>query len=162
MKKFVVLSIVASALTACSVMEKKHDVLPVDDGKSSNAEKVDSPLATKVLSDAEKLVILEGYLDNLIKSVKDDDYKSYFKDFSKDHKDLIKEKDFKERNKIFREQCGDYDSREFIGVLKKQLFNVYLWKAKYSKLPKDEILFRMFVVEEENQLSVYAFNIQPF
>jgi len=129
--------------------------------KNSEGETWQKPIS-EGMTEEQKLAFAEESLDELINAVKEDDFKKYFRRFIRDSKDLIKESDFKSRNNKFREQCGEYVSREFIGVLKKQLFDVYLWKARYGKLPNDDILLKLFIVEEDGKLGIYAFNVQPF
>jgi hypothetical protein len=113
-------------------------------------------------SDEERLKIAETYADEILTSIKTNDFDAYFKNFTTEAKEKNTRKSFTERNKEFLEQCGEYQSREYLGVLKKQVFDIYLWKAKFSKLPNDDILIRMFLVEDSDQLKVYAFSIKPF
>ncbi len=162
MRKFAILALVpcALAISSCSSLDEFGRKISGGAGQEPPAEQSQAPATG--LSEEDKLKFAEESVDLLVEAVRKDDYAAYFRNFAKDHKDLIKEADFKIRNEKFREQCGDYQSREFIGILKKQIFDVYLWKAKYSKLPKDEILLRLFVVEEDGKPGIYAFNVQPF
>lgn len=155
-KKFVFLTSAVLVFSSCETLSNM-----TGSEKSAEIEKFQNPSADGITAEQERTYAEES-LDELIDAVKNDNYKKYFRRFVRDSKDIMKESEFKARNQKFREQCGDYTSREFIGVLKKQLFNVYLWKAKYSNLPNDEILMKLFIVEEQGKIGVYAFNVQPF
>ncbi len=150
-------------LSSCVSGDLWGDAESAAGGAEKNQEKAEpSTDPASQLSDNEKIAILEKYLDELLASVKTNDFNLYFKNFTKEHKDKISQSDFKQRNDLLTEQCGEYQSRQFMGVLKKQIFDIYLWKARFSKLPKDDILLRMFVMEDEGVLKVYAFNVKPF
>lgn len=162
MRKLAILAAVPCALAISSCTSMDEFARKISGNTEQEPPRQQSQAPATELSDEDKLRFAEESVDLLVEAVRKDDYAAYFKNFAKDHKDLIKEADFKTRNEKFREQCGEYQSREFIGVLKKQLFDVYLWKAKYGKLPKDDILLRLFVVEEDGKPGIYAFNVQPF
>ncbi len=133
-----------------------------DNNENAVAPVTEKTPATTEISDSEKLALVENYIDTLLTAVKTDDYVGYFKNFVHEHKTEIKESDFKEKNKKLYEQCGEYQSRQFLGIVKKQIFDVYLWKAKYSKIPKDDIVLRLFITDIDGQIKIYGFNIQPF
>jgi hypothetical protein len=159
----IALSVLLSSCVSGDLWGDAEDAESAAGGAEKKQEKTEPSAGTaSQLSDNEKVAISEKYLDELLASVKTNDFNLYFTNFTKEHKDKISQSDFKQRNNLLMEQCGEYQSREFMGVLKKQIFDVYLWKARFSKLPNDDILLRMFVMEDEGALKVYAFNVKPF
>ncbi len=109
----------------------------------------------------EKQKLAEPILENLLKAMKEDSYKEYCKDFTQGLKDNVTEKDFKFRNDKMLDEIGEFKSKEFLGVLNKKLFDVFIWKAKFSKSDDDQII-RLFLISDENKYKVYMFNISPF
>lgn len=119
------------------------------------------PVDPQTLPQSEKLKLAEAILDNLLQSMEDGNYKRYVKDFTQGLKDNVTEKDFKYRNEKMNDEIGKFKSKEALGVLNKKLFDVFLWKAKFSK-HDDEQLIRLFLVSDEKKYKVYMFNISPF
>ncbi len=113
------------------------------------------------LTEAEKINLAEAIVDRMLKGINKDDYALYSGNFFKGLKDQVKEKDFKALNDDLKKQIGEYKSRKFMDILNKKLVDIFLWKAKFTKTDED-VLIRLFLIEDEGQYKVSSFSISPF
>ena len=135
------------------------------DADKDKAEKKDEkPLVETLrptLTEAEKINLAEAMVDRMLKGINKDDYALYSGNFFKGLKDQVKEKDFKALNDDLKKQIGEYKSRKFMDILNKKLVDIFLWKAKFTKTDED-VLVRLFLIEDEGQYKVSSFSISPF
>jgi hypothetical protein len=113
------------------------------------------------LTEAEKVNLAEVMVDKMLKGINKDNYALYSADFYKGLKEQVKEKDFKALNDDLKKQIGEYESRTFLGMLNKKLVDIFLWKAKFSKMDED-VLIRIFLIEDEGKYKVSSFSVSPF
>lgn len=113
------------------------------------------------LSEDEKIALAEPIVDGMLKGVNKDNYALYVGNFYKGLKEQVKEKDFKTLNDDLKKQVGEYKSRKFIGMLNKKLVDIFVWKAKFTKTDED-VMIRLFLIEDEGQYKVSSFSISPF
>ena len=113
------------------------------------------------LTEAEKVNLAEAMVDRMLNGINKDDYALYSGNFFKGLKDQVKEKDFKALNDDLKKQIGEYKSRKFMDILNKKLVDIFLLKAKFTKTDED-VLIRLFLIEDEGQYKVSSFSISPF
>ncbi len=113
------------------------------------------------LTEAEKANLAEVMLDRMLTGINKDDYSLYSENFFSGLKDQIKAKDFATINADLKKQIGDYKSRTYLGMLNKPLVDVFIWKSKFTKTDED-VLIRLFLLEEEGKLKVSSFSISPY
>jgi hypothetical protein len=135
------------------------------DADKDKAEKKDEKQLVETLrptlTEAEKINLAEAMVDRMLKGINKDDYSLYSGNFFKGLKDQVKEKDFKALNDDLKKQIGEYKSRKFMDILNKKLVDIFIWKAKFSKTDED-VLVRLFLIEDEGQYKVSSFSISPF
>lgn len=117
--------------------------------------------APKKVPEEMKMPKAEEIVSNILESTASNNYKNYTRDFTPGLAEKITKKDFEAKNEKLKEDLGEFKEKQFLGVLKKNLFDVYLWKTKFSK-HNDEMLMRLFLIDEEGTYKVYMFNISPF
>ena len=145
-------------LTGCW-SAKPENQKPPEDKPAVQAEP--GKASVQSLPEVEKLKLAEPILEALLKGMADVNYNAYSENFTQGLKENVTEKDFKYRTEKMKEDIGELQTKTFIGVLNKNLFDVYLWKAKFSK-HNDEQLMRLFLINEDGKYKVYMFNISPF
>ena len=135
------------------------------DADKNKAEKKDEKQAVETLrptlSGAEKNDLAESMVERMLKGINKDDYALYSGDFYKGLKEQVKEKDFKALNDDLKKQLGEYKSRKFMDMLNKKLVDIFMWKAKFTKTDED-VMIRLFLIEDEGQYKVSSFSISPF
>ncbi|MFZ2658022.1 MAG: hypothetical protein WAX69_24030 [Victivallales bacterium] len=113
------------------------------------------------LTEAEKVNLADAIVDRMLNGINKDDYALYSSNFYKGLKDQIKEKDFKTLNDDLKKQLGDYKSKTYLGMLNKPLIDIFIWKSKFTKTDED-VLIRIFLIEEDGKYKVSSFSISPF
>jgi len=141
-----------SIITGCLTTEQ--------DKKDAEKPKLTETLRP-TLTETEKVNLAEVILDKMIAGINKDDYSLYSEYFFKGLKDQIKEKDFITMKTDLKKQLGDYKSRTYMGMLNKPLIDVFIWKAKFTKTDED-VLIRLFLIEENEKYKVSSFSISPF
>jgi hypothetical protein len=135
--------------------------------KNSEQEKKDSEKAnlTEVLrptlTEAEKINLAEVILDKMLNGITKDNYGLYSSNFFKGLKEQMPEKTFKDFRSNLTKDMGEYKSRTYIGMLNKKLFDVFIWKVKFSN-SEDDCLIRLTLVEDEGAYKVLGFSITKF
>jgi hypothetical protein len=115
----------------------------------------------KKIPEEMKMPKAEEIVSNILEATGSNDYTKYTKDFTEGLAEKITKKDFEAKNEKLKEDIGEFKEKHFLGVLNKKLFDVYLWKTKFSK-HDDEMLMRLFLIDEDGTYKVYMFNISPF
>lgn len=135
-----------------------------DADKDKTGKKDEKPLVETLrptLTEAEKINLADPILDRMLKGINKGDYTLYSGNFFKGLKDQVKEKDFKTLNDDLKKQIGEYKSRKFMDILNKKLVDIFVWKAKFTKTDED-VMIRLFLIEDEGQYKVSSFSISPF
>lgn len=151
-------------LTGCSMFSsstKPADQKPPEEKPVVQAQVEAGKTNPQSLAEAEKLKLAEPILEALLKGMANVNYSAYTENFTQGLKENVTEKDFKYRTEKMKEDIGDLQTKTFVAVLNKNLFDVFLWKAKFSK-HNDEQLMRLFLINEDGKYKVYMFNISPF
>ena len=79
-------------------------------------------------------------LDNILDSIKTDNYVKYVKDFDETMKEAMSETMFVASNQQIQLLFGKYLSRDYLGFLKRGSMTVVLWKARYDKTENDVLI----------------------
>ena len=155
----IIVGLLASALLAGCLTTK-----PSDADKDKAEKKDEKPLLETLrpsLTETEKINLAEPIVDKMLRGINKDDYALYSDNFYKGLKDQIKEKDFKALNDDLKKQIGEYKSRKFMDILNKKLVDIFVWKAKFTKTDED-VMIRLFLIEDEGKYKVSSFSISPF
>ncbi|HCE42622.1 MAG TPA: hypothetical protein DET40_03640 [Lentisphaeria bacterium] len=146
--------LVLLAFTGCETTN------PAQEKKDAEEPKLSETLRP-ALAEAEKVNLAEVIIDRMLSGMNKDSYDLYTENFFKGLKDQVKEKDFMTLNTDLRKQLGDYKSKTYMGMLNKPLIDIFLWKAKFTKTDED-VLIRLFLIEEDGKYKVSSFSISPF
>lgn len=157
----IIVGLLASAFLAGCLTTKPSSA----DAEKDKADKKDEkPLLETLrptLTEAEKINLAEAIVDKMLLGINKDDYSLYSGNFFRGLKDQVKEKDFKTLNDDLKKQIGEYKSRKFMDIVNKKLVDIFFWKAKFTKTDED-VLIRLFLIEEEGKYKVSSFSIGPF
>lgn len=123
--------------------------------QEKNAEKLIPALKKSERSQSEKLASAESIITQIFKGIEEKNYAVYSGDFTDDLKTQITEGKFKDMNKSMEEHLGNYKSREYLGSLKKTVFEIYLWKAQFSAT-EDDVLVRLILAELDGNYKVFG------
>ncbi|NOZ64455.1 MAG: DUF3887 domain-containing protein [Caldiserica bacterium] len=97
--------------------------------------------------------IAEPLLDNILEAFKTGNYEKYCRDFDNTLKESVSEKKFRQVRQWLQNTLGSYQSREYLGFLKKGKMSVVLWKAKFDK-SEDDVLIKLVVSKRGNKYLV--------
>lgn len=143
--------------TGCAtpLSEDKNETGKNSEAQEKTAEKPVSALKRSEKPESEKLASAESIITQIFKGMEEKDYAVYSKDFTDDLKVQIGEEKFKDMNKSMEEHLGNYKSREYLGALKKSVFEIYLWKAQFSGT-EDDVLVRLILGELDGACKVFG------
>ena len=127
--------------------QEKHDAL------STN---------TKIqnLPEDQKLKLAEPIIESVLKGIAEKDYKEYTRYALPGFKENVPESAFKSRNDELNKELGEFQSKTYLGVVNKKLFDVFVWKGKFSK-SEDEWFMKLYLVDDEGKYKIYMFTISP-
>jgi len=106
-------------------------------------------------------IVANKILDGILKGIKDKNYETYTKDFTKEHKTNISKKAFDQQVAALNEKVGDCDKRTYLGRLMKGPVTVYIWKGHFSKAKNNELIVEVALMELDGKIQVFAFNVAP-
>lgn len=112
-----------------------------------------------VTAEGETPAMANNILSGVLKGMSSRDYAVFTKNFTKDLKKNLTEKNFKIMNARLKEKIGAYKSRKYLGSIKKGPLTVYLWKAKYAKAANNDLILRLALGELDGKLYVFAFDV---
>ncbi len=159
------LTLLAAALAALAIFAGCETTKETRTQKEvSDDDKPKAPLAESLrpsLSETEKVNLADAIVERMLAGINKDNYGLYSENFFKGLKDQVKEKDFKVINADLKKQIGEYQSKSYMGMLNKPMVDVFFWKAKFSNT-KDDVLIRLFLIEEDGKYKVSSFSIGPY
>lgn len=82
----------------------------------------------------------DSIVENILEAVNEDDYEKYSADFNDTMKDALTKDVFISQNKIVKNKIGSYVSKDFGMAQREKDYIVVLYKAKFTKEPKDVIV----------------------
>ncbi len=119
--------------------------------------------ALKKLPEAERLKLAQPIIESICEGLKNNDYEAYTRDFYSGFKDQVTKKEFDKFTSKMKEDLGDYESKQYIGMVNKELFDIFYWKCTFSKRKeKDENIMRLFLIDEDGKYKVYLFHVYPW
>jgi hypothetical protein len=98
--------------------------------------------------------IAESILDNILIGLKTNNYNRCLKDFDlpTDEKTLF-QRHFKELDQKIEKSMGNYQSRQYLGLLNKNNCVLIFWKARFSST-KEDILIKLSLVYKNEKYFV--------
>jgi hypothetical protein len=114
-----------------------------------------SPAAAAVIGQTDKAVqtIANPILDAVLTGFNDGNYSLYSKYFDATLKDAIPEKKFLQVRHEIQKKLGKYQSRTYLGFLKKGNFTEILWKGRFSA-SDDDVLIRLVLSKRGKKVEV--------
>jgi len=106
-------------------------------------------------------IVANKILDGILKGLGDKDYDVYTKDFTKEHKSNISQKDFERQASALNKKVGVCEKRTYLGRLMKGPVTLYIWKGRFSKAKNNELVIEVALMELDGKVQVFAFNIAP-
>jgi len=88
-------------------------------------------------TDAQIRKIAEPMMDNILKAMKNRDYKLYTKNFDPTMKKVVTKGKFLSACDSIKSNFGDYKSRKYFTIGRKGGMVKIIWKAKYSKTKRN-------------------------
>jgi len=163
---FMVLAVASATVilpSGCGSTDKKED-------ESAKSEK-DKKLELKNINDENEAAIqklAEGYVDDIILGMKDNDYKRFSQNLVDELKQDITKENFKIMVQRFKDEKGNFVNKQFLTSLEKGLFREYLWKAKFQKpdekkavnAPKEDTLVILILGKVDDKYKVFAFSFK--
>jgi vacuolar-type H+-ATPase subunit H len=113
----------------------------------------------KDLEKGAKPALADKMLVNIMRGMRDDNYKDFTENFTRDLKTNFTEKKFKALNAQLKGKIGDYKKRYYLGSLQKGPLRVYLWKGIFSNAKNNDLVIRLTIGELDGKDQVYAFDI---
>ncbi len=101
----------------------------------------------------------EIVLKSILEGMRNDDYSVYSAHFAEGLKKELTEEKFKKTNEAIKKQLGNCSEHQFLGKMKKNVFDVFLWKAQFTGT-EDESLIRLVLGQVDDQYRVFGFWIQ--
>ena len=92
-------------------------------------------------------------LDSILTGFNDGNYDQYSKDFDAAMKRAIPAQTFSQTRDAILKKVGKYQSRTYLGYLKKGNITVVLWKGRFSA-SHDDILIELALSQQENKVKV--------
>jgi exonuclease VII large subunit len=113
------------------------------------------------LTDAKgaKPAMADKILSEILNGMAAGDYQSFTKNFTKELKKNITEKNFRIMTERLKEKIGGYVSRQYMGTVRKGPWTVYLWKAKYEKAKNNDLILRLVLGNLDGKLQVFGFDV---
>ncbi len=97
--------------------------------------------------------IAEPILDAVLTGLNDGNYELYAKYFDSTMKNAIPEKKFRQTSEDIAKKMGKYQSRTYLGFLKKANLTVAIWKARFSG-SDDDVLVRLVLSPHGDKVEI--------
>ncbi len=114
-----------------------------------------SSVSADVIGETNKEVkrIANPILDSILEGFRTNNYKKYSRDFDDTLKEAISEKKFLVVAQQIKSRIGNYQSREYLGFLKKGRMTLVLWKASFDK-SEDDVLIKLVISKRKGKYLV--------
>jgi hypothetical protein len=104
-------------------------------------------------NDQEVQAAAKPVLDGLLSGFNEGDYQKYSQDFDDTLKEAISQKEFtRVRDKILKD-LGKYQSRTYLGFLRKGQTTLVLWKGRFAKA-EDDVLIKLVASQRQGKTLV--------
>ena len=97
--------------------------------------------------------IANPILDSILEGFRTNNYKKYSRDFDDTLKEAISEKKFLGTAQQIKSKIGKYQSREYLGFLKKGRMTLVLWKSSFDK-SEDDVLIKLVISKRKGKYLV--------
>ena len=114
-----------------------------------------SSASADVIGETDKEVkrIANPILDSILEGFGTNNYQKYSRNFDDTLKEAISEKKFLETAQQIKAKIGNYQSREYLGFLKKGRMTLVLWKASFDK-SEDNVLIKLVISKRKSKYLV--------
>jgi hypothetical protein len=120
----------------------------------------DEPVIDQTTGKSKAELKAEKTLDNMLDAIQKLDYSEFSKDFSKELKERLTGDKFGEVFGKMNKRFGKVDKKLYLGSLKKGNITIYMWKATFTKQPKDnEIFIRLIMENTSGSQEIYGFDV---
>ncbi len=107
-------------------------------------------------------MVADRYGNDLLKAIKNNDYKLFIKNFMPEAKKRITKAQFEAKVARIKEKMGDLVSQEFLTTLNQNMLKTFIWKIAFvrntAKGPiKVQEIFRIMVIKLDGQYYVWNF-----
>jgi hypothetical protein len=113
------------------------------------------------LAEQEKQARAEQILDTILTGMKERNHALYLRHFTTEWREKITKAKFEEMATVIANDLGEYQSRNYFGIVNKQIFDIFIWKAKFDKTDEEAIV-RLVLGEVDGQYQVFFFSIAPY
>ena len=97
--------------------------------------------------------IANPILDSILEGFGTNNYKKYSRNFDDTLKEAISEKKFLVVAQQIKSKIGNYQSREYLGFLKKGRMTLVLWKASFDE-SEDDVLIKLVISKRKGKYLV--------
>jgi len=102
----------------------------------------------------------ENTLINMLAAIQKLDYSEFSKDFSDELKKKITGDKFTDVFGKMNDHFGKVIRKTYLGALRKGTITIYMWKANFSNLPKDnEIFIRLIMEGNSAESKIFGFDV---
>ena len=114
-----------------------------------------SSVSADVIGETNKEVkkIANPILDSILEGFRTNNYKKYSRNFDDTLKEAISEKKFLVVAQQIKSRIGNYQSREYLGFLKKGRMTLVLWKASFDE-SEDDVLIKLVISKRKGKYLV--------
>ena len=118
------------------------------------------PIIDQITGKSNSELKAEKTLNTMLGAIQKLDYSEFSANFSKELKERITGDKFGEVFGKMNKKFGEVDKKIYLGSLKKGNITIYMWKATFTKQPKDnEIFIRLIMENSSGSQEIYGFDV---
>jgi hypothetical protein len=103
----------------------------------------------------------EEILDTILTGMKERNHTLYLSHFTSEWKEKITKANFEKMSAAIADELGECQSRQYFGLVNKQILDVFIWKATFNKTDEEAVI-RLVLGEVDGQYQVFSFSIAPY
>ena len=100
--------------------------------------------------------IADTMTENILVAMNEDNYLHFSKDFDEPMKNALNEKEYQETIPAIKDKIGNYISKEFVSIEKKDQYTIIIYKAKFDQEP-DDVIIRTVLSENNGNFLISGF-----
>jgi len=147
-----VLLLAVAIITAAACQSVNDDANPSPDAAAPTKSTMD---------EATKRAEADRILGELLAGMAEQDYTKFIACHIPERRTQINREQFLKMAQAIANDLGEYQQREYLGRLDKQILDIFLWKARFSKTDEDALL-RLMLGEVDGRYQVFSFSIAPY
>lgn len=103
--------------------------------------------------------IADSMTENILIAMNENNYSHFSEDFDEKMKNVLNEAKYQETMPAIKDEIGNYISKEFISVTKKDQYTIVIYKAKFSE-PVD-VYVKNILSENNGKYYISGFLLLP-